>query len=211
MSAEVTCPRCAAELRPPDARSADWTCGEHGAVLPRRPSEQPGQDALDEVLRHTHVPVWAPWPLPRDWLVTGFGSVGDERGGARAVAVALSGPGLLTGSHDLILVAEEPGIGLGAHFAGLPGTDPGPGFDRGAALTKLAAAGRSVPLWPVAAPSDRAAYVGEALGNWLWAVLWPAEAGVLLLEASALLDLREPGFALDLPYGPLSPRLTHLP
>ncbi len=45
------------------------------------------------------------------------------------------------------------------------------------------------------------------MGNWLWAVLWPADAGVLMLESQNLLDLREPGMELDLPYGAHSPRL----
>ncbi len=55
---------------------------------------------------------------------------------------------------------------------------------------------------------DRAAFVGEAKGLWLWAVLWPAAAGLLLLEDLTLLDLREgiPAAAVD--FGSLSPRLT---
>jgi hypothetical protein len=38
-------------------------------------------------------------------------------------------------------------------------------------------------------------------------VLWPAEAGALLMDQLDLRDLREPGMRLDLPYGAFSPRL----
>ncbi|MFC0037604.1 DUF6758 family protein [Actinomadura rayongensis] len=202
------CPRCFGALR------ADRTCATHGAVLPWRPANVPGPDELAAVLLDTRVPVWVPWPLPAGWLVTGFASVGDAGSGTRAVAVALSAPGLLRGRADLVLVAEEPGVGLGAHLAGLPGPDPGAGFDSAAPHAKLAVAGPrascglAVPLWAVPSGPGRAAFVGEALGDWLWAVLWPAEAGVLLMEATGLLDLREPGLAVDLPYGPLSSRVA---
>jgi hypothetical protein len=64
-----------------------------------------------------------------------------------------------------------------------------------------------VPLWSLDGGPDRAVYVGEALGHWLWAVLWPAAAGVLMLDRLELLDLREPGMTLDLPFGAASPRL----
>ena len=62
------------------------------------------------------------------------------------------------------------------------------------------------PLWHVDAP-DRAAFAGEVLGNWVWVVLWPDTAGVLLVEALPLRDLRDPGQDLDLPYGAASPHL----
>lgn len=48
----------------------------------------------------------------------GGASAGDERTGARATAVALAGPSPLGGPADLVLVAEEPGVGLGARLAG---------------------------------------------------------------------------------------------
>ncbi|MBO2455106.1 hypothetical protein J4573_49030 [Actinomadura barringtoniae] len=215
MRAEPTCPRCGGRLRAPSLWSSDWTCGVHGAVLPRQPAKSPTADGLAAVLQDTRVPVWAPWPLPHGWLVTGFLTVGDDRTGARAVAVALSGPGLLSGPADMILIAEDPGVGMGAYFAGLmDGPDPGAGFDEGPAHVKLevrgptATNGRSVPMWAVTTgKADRAVYVGEAMGSWLWAVLWPADAGVLMLERPNLLDLREPGMDLDVPYGAYSPRL----
>jgi hypothetical protein len=60
------------------------------------------------------------------------------------------------------------------------------------------------------APADRAVLAGEALGVWLWAVLWPAEAGYVLLEHVVLHDLRQrmPG---DLVLGAPSPYLQRGP
>lgn len=57
-------------------------------------------------------------------------------------------------------------------------------------------------------PGDRAVYVGEALGNWLWTVAWPVEAGCFIALANlSLRDLRDQDQALDLPFGAFSPRL----
>ncbi|WP_067482740.1 DUF6758 family protein [Actinomadura hibisca] len=213
MRAEPTCPRCAGPIRAPNAWSSDWICGAHGAVLPRAPAKRPSGDGLATVVRDTRVPVWTPWPLPPAWLVTGFGAVGDERSGGRASAVALSGPNLLSGPADMLLIAEEIGVGLGAYYAGLPGPDPGSGFDTGPPHTKIDLSGpsatcaRTVPLWSLESGPDRAVYAGEAMGDWLWVVLWPAEAGVLMADRLTLLDLREPGMEVDLPYGAPSPRL----
>jgi hypothetical protein len=214
MRAEPTCPRCAGRLRAPDVWSNDWNCVAHGAVLPRQPAKQPGNEGLTAVLADARVPVWTPWPLPAGWLLTGFATVGDDRTGVRGCAVALSGPGLVSGPADLVLVAEEAGTGLGAYYAGLTDRpDPGAGFDAGPPHVKLEVSGpsttcgHSVAMWSVQTEPDRAVFVGEAMGDWLWAVLWPAEAGVLLLERIQLIDLREPGMEVDLPYGAFSPRL----
>jgi len=51
-------------------------------VLPRQPAKSPTADGLAAVLQDARVPVWAPWPLPHGWLVTGFLTVGDDRSGA---------------------------------------------------------------------------------------------------------------------------------
>jgi hypothetical protein len=185
----------------------------HGAVPPRQPPKRPGAEALAAVLHETRVPVWVPWPLPYGWLVTGFCTVGDDRSGARACTVALSGPGLVSGPADMLLIAEEPGVGLGAYYAALNGPDPGDGFDRSPPHVKVdvrgptATSGHCVPMWSVPSKDDRAVYAGEAMGEWLWAILWPAEAGMLLLERPHLIDLREPGMDVDLPYGAFTPRL----
>jgi hypothetical protein len=175
-----------------------------------RPVARPSADCLEHLVRNARVPVWLPWPLPQGWLVTGFAYAGDERTGALATVVACSGPSPLGGAGELLLVAEEPGIGLGARYAGLPGPDPGDGLGVGAPHAKIEAAGHPTALWCLDAP-QAATYVGEAKGNWLWAVLWPESAGVLLLEDLHLRDLRSYQPLPDLPYGALSPRLTAEP
>jgi hypothetical protein len=152
------------------------------------------------------VPVWLPWPLPVGWLVTGFAGAGGEDSGTRACAVSLSGPGPVGGPGEMLLISEELGVGLGARFSGLPGPDPGDRFASGPPDAMVRFSHHEFPLWHVDVP-DRAAFAGEVLGNWLWAVLWPATAGVLLVESLSLRDLRDPGQDLDLPFGARSPRL----
>lgn len=208
MRAEPRCPRCGGELHAPGLWSSAWSCGLHGDVLPLQPAPPPRAEVLAAVVRRAQVPVWLPWPLPPAWLVTGVAWVGDDRTGARGVAIGCSGPAPLGGMGELVLVAEEPGVGLGAHYAGLPGPDPGPTEFAGAPAAKLHAAGHPTPMWWVPAADDRAVYVGEAKATWLWAVLWPESAGHLLVEDVLLTDLREVPHDLDLPFGALSPRLT---
>jgi hypothetical protein len=172
-----------------------------------QPPYAPSNEGRAAVVRNARVPVWVVWPLPPSWLVTGFVQVGDERTGLRASGVALSGPALLAGPADMLVIAEEPGIGLGCHFAGLDGPDPGEVSRASAPHAKMSVLGHPVPLWAVDAAPDRAAYVGEAMGSWLWVVLWPADSGALMLEGPELCDLREPGMEIDLPYGAFCPRL----
>jgi hypothetical protein len=74
--------------------------------------------------------------------------------------------------------------------------------------TKVLAAGRPTPLWHVNAPADRAVFAGEARGLWLWAIVWPGQAGLLMYDELVLTDLRDAGGEVDLvPCGALSPRL----
>lgn len=61
------------------------------------------------------------------------------------------------------------------------------------------------PLGAVHSPSPDGLEGLQA--HWLWAVLWPDTAGLLLLEKITLRDLRDPGQDLDLPYGAVSPHL----
>lgn len=208
MRAGPSCPRCGGELHPPGLWSSSWRCGVHGAVHPFQPVVQPTAERLQTMSRHSDVPVWLPWPLPRGWLVTGLASAGDERTGARATAVACSGPAPLGGVGELLIVAEEPGVGLGARLAGLEGPDPGRVPDLLPADAKVHAAGHPTALWALEGPGDRAVYVGEALGCWLWAVLWPESAGFLLIDDFVLTDVREAAAGLDVPFGALSPRLA---
>ncbi len=161
------------------------------------------------VVRAAAVPVWVPWPLPDDWLVTGFAYAGDERTGGVACAVALSGPAPLGGPADMLVISEEPGVGLGAAYAGLTAADPGEGFGSCAPPVKVYIHGHPSPLWSVPTGPDRAAFAGEAMASWLWLVLWPETASLALeVDQMHLRDLRDHDQQLDLPYGAMSPRLT---
>jgi hypothetical protein len=168
--------------------------------------------ALNGLVKRSKVPVWLPWPLPYGWLVTGFSEAGDERTGSRGTAVALSGPNPVGGPADLLVIAEEPGVGLGAGLAGLKGPDPGAGFARGAWQATVRVGSHEACLWLVApgdgaGPDGCAAFAGEAGGGWVWIVFWPDSAGVMLVESLTLRDLRDTKPQWDLPFGALSPRL----
>jgi hypothetical protein len=156
------------------------------------------------------VPLWCPWPLPTGWTVTGASWVGDDRSGPVAAAVACTGPApLQPGTADVVLVAEDPGVGLGNRLAGLTGTDPGSFLVEpmaAGAPAKVKVGGHPTALWSVASPEDRSAYIGEAKGRWLIAVAWPASAGYLFTDHVAIHDLTE-WLPPELVYGAPSPYL----
>lgn len=165
-------------------------------------------DLLRQVARSSTVPVWAPLPLLPGWGVTGLATAGVEGTGPTAVAVALSGPSPLGGPADFVLVAEEPGTGLGARYAGLAQLDPGAEVS-GAPDAKVEASGHDTPLWRCDSAPDRCAFVGEAGGVWLWAVLWPPAAELVMVEHMVLHDLRaEEHVSAVLPFGAPTNRLA---
>jgi hypothetical protein len=192
---------------------SDWRCDDCGPVLPMHIVHHVGADIMEsaaERAKRVPVPMWCPWPLLPGWMVTGVGWAGDDRSGPRATAVACSGPAPLGGPADVVLIAEEPGVGLGNRYAGLPGPDPGDRFAGSvkttAAHARVKAAGWPTPLWAVSATGDRSAYVGEAKGLWLYAVTWPASAGYLFAEDLVLHDLTD-WLPTELVYGAPSPYL----
>ncbi len=186
--------------------SSDWECALHGAVVPYTALPRPSSEGVRQVARRAQVPVWAPLPLLPGWTLAGLATAGDDRTGARAAVVALAGPSPVGGPADLLLIAEEPGIGLGARCAGLDVLDPGP--QDGAPDAKLLASGHPTPLWRCPSSDDRVALVGEAGGVWLWVVLWPPAAELVLLEHVVLHDLRAEAHAgLELPIGAPTSRL----
>jgi hypothetical protein len=207
----LTCPRCGREVRPPGLWSDTWTCPVHAAVAPLHPAMVGSDDALRQLGLRSQVPIWLPWPLPLGWLVSGIRYAGDEHTGPIATVLACSGPNPLTVdvdelSADLLLVAEQPGVGLGARLAGIEALDPGGRIIGGSPGLKLVAAGHDTPLWAVDV-DDVSAFVGEAAGVWLWAITWPSTAAAVLLEQFELRDACDPDNLFDLPYGALSPRL----
>lgn len=212
MSVTISCARCGRPIRPPDLPATEWRCPACGPVLPLYVPQRIGADVVAAACKHAigRVPVWCPWPLPQGWLVTGVGWAGDDRTGTRATVLACSGPSpLQRGPADIVLVAEEPGVGLGNLFAGVLGPDPGYLIgERSAspAHARVKASGRDTPMWAVDTPDDRVAYVGEARGMWLYAVAWPPDAAYVFSEDIVLCDLTEwlPG---ELVYGAPSPYL----
>src|SRR5687768_2045625 len=212
----VSCPRCGGEVRAPNLMHADWRCDHCGPVDPLHAFEHISPEVLAVVRSRAvssdrHVPMWCPWPLLANWTVTGVAWAGDERTGPRATALVLSGPApLADGPADMVLVAEEPGVGVGSRLAGIVGPDPGLAFPDAVvsshADAKVKAAGHPTPLWAIASPHDRSAYVGEAKGMWLYAVTWPASAGYLLAEDILLHDLTE-SIPTELVFGAPSRRL----
>jgi hypothetical protein len=181
--------------------SSDWTCADHGRVHPWYVGSS---ELIPQVAARSRVPVWSPQLLINGWTVGGVGWCGDERTGATAAVVACSGPSPLGGPADMLLVSEEPGVGLGSALAGMPSVDPG-ACAEGAPDAKILAASHPTPLWRAESGPDRVAFVGEAHGVWLWALLWPPAAELVLLEHVELHDLRHN--QLSLIAGAPSPRL----
>lgn len=210
MRGEPSCPKCGGRVRAPGLFSDTWQCALHGTVHPLQPVVPPSVEALGVVVHRAQVPVWMPWPLPVGWLFTGVACAGDDRSGGRATAVACTGPGPLGGPGELLLIAEELGVGLGARYAGIEGPDPGPHLcvDKHPHSKVLAMRPPDPAVAPGRRAPDRAVFAGEARGLWLWAIAWPEQSGLLMYDELVLTDLREAGAEVDLlPCGALSPRI----
>ena len=127
--APAACPRCGRPLQEPTAWSSAWRCDWHGEVQPLLPAFSPSKGRPGRAA--AHVPAGnrrraGLAALAASGRLAGGGlrRAGDERTGVRACAVALTGPNPLGGPADMVVVAEEPGIGLGAALAGLDSVDP---------------------------------------------------------------------------------------
>ncbi len=203
MSLAAGCPRCPT----PPARTGDgvpgWSCPEHGVITPLwRPEEASYDGFVDHLTLAGGFPTYLPWPLGPGWRVTDFGVVEGS-----ASFTSVSGTSDLDGPVDVLIVAEEAGIGLGARCAGTRHDDPGPEIGDGPPATKVRVEQKSVPLWPVSTSGtagewDRSVVAGEAGGRWLWLVLRPASAMLLLREEWILRNVATMGPALlDVPFG----------
>jgi len=207
MSERGACPRCSGPLQPPGLTSDDYRCDVHGVVPALMQATTAEYPKLRAVADRSDVPAWLPWPLPEGWLLTGvrWADRPDQR--RVAVAVAISGHGLVDGPSDLLVVAEQPGIGLGARYAGLADIDPGDRLSRTPSDTKIHTDGHPTALWNLAAEGDRTAYVGEADGCWLWLIGWPELAWIAIHDGLRLTDLRMETRPIDVPTGALTPRI----
>ncbi|MCL8024939.1 DUF6758 family protein [Nocardioides bruguierae] len=211
---DASCPRCPAPVGTTelDGETAH-TCPTHGAVAPLWRA-----DALDYAALVAQVDLsdeqasLVPWPLGPGWAVTALATAGSPR--TVATLVGVSGTSAIDGPVDVLVVHERPGTGLGARCAGVPG-EPGPEAFEAPPLVRLRAEHRQVNLWPVSTGStdvdvlldlpgvepdddgqDRSVLVGEVDGQWLWLVVRPASAVLMLREGWHLRDLTTLGPAL---------------
>jgi hypothetical protein len=205
MTLAAGCPRCAS---PVTEEAGAWRCSDHGPITPLwRPADADYTTFAEHVVLAGSLPTLLPWPLPPGWSVTDFGCVAASAGDARAVMISCAGPSDLDGVVELSVVSEEPGVGLGARCAGVWRTDPGAELGEGPADAKVRIDGHPIPLWAVMTSDtdvsfDRSVFAGEALGRWLWVVLRPASAALLLKDEWILMDITALGPALiDLPFG----------
>jgi hypothetical protein len=152
-------------------------------------------------------PLWVPWPIPMGWTFGGYAYTHD--GTTPATVASWSGPDPFGDPAELMLVSEEPGGEVGGHFAGLDTNYPTENVGVGSPHARFLIGSHPVPLWAIDACEDRAVYVGEATGRWLWVVVHPAASGAIVVQPMSLVDARTLGAELTvLPVGELSPRLV---
>lgn len=195
------CPRCPSPL-------GDSTCPVHGPTPALRRPDSPTYAEFAEVLGTAgEFPTYLPWPMSPGWSVTDFAVVGGGDREARATMTCSSGTSALDGPVDVFVVSEESGTGLGARCAGTPHLDPGPDIGVGSPTVRVRIGSQSVPLWSVSTAEadgelDRSVVAGEADGRWLWVVLRPASAMLLLRDEWILRDVSGIGPPLvEMPFG----------
>lgn len=170
----MRCPRCDGDLAPTDGPA---TCEHHGEVTPVGPLLEPSVEALLEQATAVATPTWLPWPLEPGWSVSGL-----TRAEGRATLVATAGPSLLEEVAEMVVVCEEPAVGLGARVAGVTDADVAVLVGSGPADAHVDLDGRRTPLWRVRADGERESFVGEAAGRWLWIVCLPGSTALLLAD-----------------------------
>ena len=197
------CLHCAA---PVTGAGVSWGCVVHGPVSPLWTPVDSTYDAFVAHLEKAgEFPTLLPWPLGAGWLVSDFALVAGQRGTLGTLACC-SGTSALDGPVDVFVVTEEPGTGLGARVARLSGPDP-VDVGEGPPLTKVRIGSASVPLWAVSTSAadeefDRVVMAGEAAGRWLWMVLRPASAMLLLRDEWILRDVSGLGpTRVETPFG----------
>jgi hypothetical protein len=191
MSLRSECPRCSAKLgSTPDG---EYLCPDHGSTFRlRRPDEASYGGFTEALVAAGDFPTYLPWPMSPGWSVSDFAVVGEDP--ARATMTCSSGTSALDGPVDVFVVSEESGIGLGARCAGTVHLDPGPEIGIGPPPVRVRIRSQSVPLWAVSTSGsdrefDRSVFAGEAGGCWLWLVLRPASAMLLLRDEWILRDV----------------------
>ena len=195
MSLTPGCPRCPT----PVARvGSEVSCPEHGVVAPlwRTPTATYA-GFVDHLALAGEIPTLLPWPLGTEWSVGDFAVVPEA-----ATLTGVRGPSD-GGEVDLTLVVEQPGTGLGARVAGT--LDPAEDLAYTPAQARVRVHGQAVALWTLdtgGVELDRTVLVGEHGGRWLWLILRPASALLLLAREWHLRDVSALGMSLvELPFG----------
>ncbi len=205
MTLAASCPRCTTPL---EGDGAEFTCGRHGSVAPLWRSATSDYTTFAEVVRRAaELPTYLPWPMSPGWSIADFGCVAGDDGPALATVTTTIGASALDGEVEVTVVTEEPGVGLGSRVAGAATADPGDAVGQGASSIRVRVEARPVPMWVLPSSDDddllaRAAFVGEAGGRWLWLVMRPASAALLLRDDWLLADAS--GFgpeAIEMPFG----------
>ncbi len=165
-----------------------------------RPQEASYENFASHLSAAGRFPTYLPWPLGPGWHVSDFGVVADRGPSGRTAATVScsSGASELDGPVDIFVTTEEPGTGLGARVAGTGGRDPGPAVRDETPIASVLIGHKSVPLWAVSTSGadeefDRFVVAGEAAGRWLWLVLRPASAVLLLRDEWILRDVSDLG------------------
>ncbi|WP_278256542.1 DUF6758 family protein [Nocardioides convexus] len=212
----VECPRCPV----PVAETGDgrWSCPDHGVVVPLWRTVEASYDAFAAHLQRVDsFPTYLPWPLGPGWSVSDFAAVAPTEGPAHATMTCVSGtsqarrPGRRDGGqrgarHRL----RRPHRRAGRRGRRRVLLDPGHEID-GPAPVRVRADQYPVGLWPVSVSTspgewDRSVLAGEAGGRWLWLVLRPASAILLLRDDWILRDVSATGPRLvALPFGGATP------
>ncbi|MCX6396509.1 MAG: hypothetical protein NTV23_08490 [Propionibacteriales bacterium] len=184
----------------------------HGPVPPLwRPEEVNYASFAELVGLSEELPTYLPWPMSPGWSIADFGCVA-ERGRTSATVTTTVGTSDLDGPVEVTVISEEPGVGLGARCAGTAYVDPGEQIGRGPHAINVRAGGRPVRMWAVDPADDddllaKSVFAGEADGRWLWLVVRPASAALLLRDEWLFEDVT--GFgpeALEMPFGGARPR-----
>lgn len=208
MVLEASCPRCPVPLA---EQGPEHRCAEHGRVEPLwRPRVADYQSFAELLTRYEDLPTYLPWPMSPGWSIADFGCVGDGSAPSATLTTTV-GTSDLDGEVSVCVLTEDPGVGVGARCAGAAHVDPGDQVGRGPPAVRVRAGNHPVPLWPVDAgdsgdPLARSVFAGETGGRWLWVVLRPASAALLLRDEWLLADVA--GFgpqAVDMPFGGTPP------
>jgi hypothetical protein len=187
---------------------ARWSCPEHGATSALwHPPEATYDAFVDHLSWSGAFPTYVPWPISPGWSVSDFAAVADTPRRPIATLTCTSGTSELDGPVDALVIAEEAGTGLGARCAGTRYDDPGADIGQRPPAARARLDSLAVNLWDISTSTfdgefDRSVLAGEAAGRWLWVVLRPASALLLLRDELILRDVSDAGPQLvEVPFG----------